>query len=138
MDSKGRTSLPARFRDVLAASDDSRMVITTGLEPCLVAYPNNGWKQFEEKLSSLPSFDPSVIQIKRFYVGGAVECPIDGHGRILVPSILRSYAGITRDVIWCGMVGYIELWDAGRWQEVFKTAQEATQGLGRALADLGL
>ncbi len=138
MDAKGRTSLPSRFRDVLAAADDGKMVITTALEPCLVAYPYSGWRRFEEKLAGLPSFDPNVIQIKRFYVGSAMECPVDGHGRILLPSALRTYGGIAKNVVWCGMVSYIELWAEGRWSEAFSTAQEKTQSLGQALADLGL
>ena len=48
IDGKGRTSLPSRFRDVLVATGDLRIVITTGLEPCLVAYPLPEWASFEE------------------------------------------------------------------------------------------
>jgi MraZ protein len=43
VDAKGRTSLPARYRDALTASDDNRMVLTTALDPCLVAYPYSVW-----------------------------------------------------------------------------------------------
>ena len=40
VDAKGRTSLPARFREVLAAAGETRLVITTALDTeCLVAYP---------------------------------------------------------------------------------------------------
>lgn len=138
VDQKGRTSLPARFRDVLAAGDDHRMIITTALEPCLVAYPYAGWIEFEKKLASKPSFDSRVVQIKRLYVAGAVECPVDGHGRILIPSVLRDYAGISKDVVWSGMVGYVELWDKTRWNEAFAAAQSEAETLGAALADLGL
>lgn len=138
VDKKGRTSLPARFRDVLSASGDSRMVMTTALEPCLVAYPYSGWSEFESKLSQRPSFDPNVIRIKRLYVSGAIECPVDGHGRILIPSILREHAAISRDVVWVGMVSYLELWDATRWREAFETARSEANGLAQALADLDL
>ena len=96
VDAKGRTSLPARFRDVLTASDDRRMVLTTGLEPCLVAYPYSAWNAFEERLASRPTFDPAVNQIKRLYVASAVECLVDSHGRILIPSTLREYASAAR------------------------------------------
>ena len=32
-------------------------------------------------------------------------------GRLLIPSALREYAGLTRDVVWTGSLKYIELWD---------------------------
>jgi MraZ protein len=138
VDDKGRTSLPFRYREVLASVDDDRFVVTTGLDPCLVAYPLSGWRDFEKRLSSKPSFDPSVVMLKRVYVSSAVECPVDGHGRILLPQNLRDYAGITRKVVWGGMVGYVELWDEGRFREIFAAAQAGATGLGKALADLGL
>ncbi len=138
LDAKGRTSLPARFRDVLASGDDNRVVVTTALDPCLVVYPYSGWSAFEKKISHLPSFDPAVVQIKRLYVAGAVECSVDSHGRILVPPVLRDYASIVQDVVWCGMVDYVELWDRAKWRDVFDEAQSKASGLGKALADLGL
>jgi MraZ protein len=138
VDLKGRTSLPARFREVLASRGDAKLVITTSLEPCLVAYSFGGWADFERKLSERPSFDPHVVRLKRLYVSGAVECPVDGHGRILIPPALREYAAIARDVIWSGMVGYMELWDRGRWQKAFDEARAGAEGLDLALGDLGL
>ena len=138
VDPKGRTSLPARFREVLASAGDTKLVITTSLDPCLVAYTFSGWSDFERRLAERPSFDPSVVRLKRLYVSGAVECPVDGHGRILIPPVLREYAAVARDVIWSGMVGYIELWDRRRWQAAFDEARAGAEGLDRALADLGL
>lgn len=138
MDPKGRTSLPARFREILATSGDNRLVITTSLDPCLVAYPYSGWCEFEKKLAALPSFDPNVVAIKRLYVSGAVECPVDSHGRILIPPVLRGFAGIEKTVVWSGMVGHIEIWDGARWNEAFSQAQKDAAGLAKSLAELGL
>lgn len=141
IDGKGRTSLPARFRDVLAAQGDSRLVITTGLEPCCVAYPMREWEAFEERLARLPSFDPSVAMLKRIYVSGAVECELDKLGRLLLPSSLREHAGFKRDVLWAGMGKNIELWDKERFEALSKSAladEDKRADMAKRLAELGL
>ena len=51
IDAKGRTSLPARYRDALAALGERRIVVTSGLDPCLVAYTAPEWAAFEERLA---------------------------------------------------------------------------------------
>ena len=138
IDAKGRTSVPSRFREVMSAQGDSQLVLTTGLDSCLVAYPMAEWLAFEKRLSALPQFDVDVVTLKRIYVSGAVECSLDSHGRVLVPPLLREYAGIDREVTWSGMVGYIELWNTARWREVFNGAQANADELAEALAELGI
>jgi MraZ protein len=141
IDGKGRTSLPARFRDVLAGAGESRLVVTTGLEPCCVAYPLREWEAFEERLSRLPSFDPSVAMLKRIYVSGAIECDLDKLGRLLLPSSLRDHAGITREVLWAGMGKNIELWDKERFESLSRAAlddQDKRADMAKRLAELGL
>ncbi|MBK7772890.1 MAG: division/cell wall cluster transcriptional repressor MraZ [Sandaracinaceae bacterium] len=86
IDAKGRTSFPAAFREVLNTKGDARLVVTTGLEACLVAYPMSEWLAFEERLAQLPQFDRSVAMLRRIYVSGAVECEVDKVGRLLIPA----------------------------------------------------
>ena len=67
VDAKGRTSLPVRFRELLtpAGGDgDASLIVTTGIDRCLVAYPVGEWQAFEARLAALPQFDPAVVQIK--------------------------------------------------------------------------
>ncbi len=59
IDAKGRTSVPARYRDALDASGERRIVLTSALDPCLVAYTPAEWTAFEERLGRLPQFDSS-------------------------------------------------------------------------------
>ena len=138
VDNKGRTSLPARFREILAGKDEYRLVLAAALEPCVIAYPYTGWREFEKKLTGTSIFDPNVIRIKRLYIAGAAECPLDGHGRILMPPLIRQHADIAQKVTWCGMGEHMEIWDAARWEEAYQSARSDVEGLRSALAELGL
>jgi len=138
IDAKGRTSVPARYRDVLSAAGERRIVLTSALDPCLVAYAPSEWNAFEERLAKLPQFDRAVQKLKRIYVSGAVECEIDDVGRILVPASLRDHAHLAKDVLWAGSGRYAELWDKAEWTKHFETTIEERQDIAGRLAELGL
>jgi MraZ protein len=135
IDAKGRTSIPVRYRDVLAAAGERRIVLTSALDPCLVAYTPSEWNAFEEKLGTLPQFDRAVQRLKRIYVSGAVECEFDDVGRILVPPTLREYAGLKRDVIWAGSGRYAELWDKETWSKHSAMTDEERREMSERLAE---
>ena len=138
IDAKGRTSVPARYRDVLDATRDRRIVLTSALDPCLVAYALTEWASFEDRLSKLPQFDRAVQKLKRIYVSGAVECDIDDSGRILIPPTLRAYASLQKDVLWAGSGKYAELWDKEAWKTHFDTTEDERRDISSRLAELGL
>jgi MraZ protein len=143
IDAKGRTSLPVHFREVLtngaeANGVDDRLIITTGIDRCLVAYPVHEWRSFEAKLAALSQFDPAVVQLKRIYVAGATECPIDKHGRLLIPPMLREYASLEREAVWAGMVTTIEIWAKELWSEQAAASRQDRSAIARALTGLGL
>ncbi len=136
-DVKGRLSVPAKFREVLSAQYDERLVITN-FDGCLWAYPMAEWAKIEEKVAALPQMKEEVKAFQRFFISAATECPIDKAGRILLPPTLRDYAGIQRDVVLVGMVKRIEIWARERWQPVFEGAEHDLKSMGDKLADLGL
>ena len=138
IDGKGRTSVPARYRDALSSAGERRIVISSALDPCLVAYAPTEWATFEERLARLPQFDRAVQKIRRIYVSGAVECEIDEVGRVLVPPTLRDHAHLKKDVLWAGAGRYAELWDKEEWQRCFETTDAEKEGIASRLAELGL
>lgn len=136
IDEKGRTSLPARFRDFLASESDLRLVLTPALgDPCLDVYPMKAWEALEAKLSGLNAFDPQVIDFRRYYVSAAVECELDKQGRVLVPIELRESAGLTKSVLWLGHGAKAELWSQEQWQSVAK--QKTPSDLRELRASMG-
>jgi MraZ protein len=138
IDAKGRTSVPARYRDVLDAAGERRVVVTSALDPCLVAYAPAEWNAFEDRLAKLPQFDRAVQKLRRIYVSGAVECEIDDVGRILIPPTLRDHARLKKDVLWAGAGRYAELWDKEEWQRHFETTDDERRDIALRLSELGL
>ena len=136
IDAKGRTSLPSRFRDVLAATGDARLVLTPSpFDACLHLFPMKAWEEFEAKIAALPQFEPNVIKLRRLYVSAAVECEVDKQGRVLVPNSLRDHAMLQKDVLWAGMGQMVELWAREKWNESQSmTADERTE-FRRAVAE---
>src|SRR5688572_6437351 len=88
-DAKGRVSLPARFRDTIAASGDQRIVILPSpFDLCLRIYPLAAWERFELKVAGLSSVDPKVMRFRRL-LSAAADCEIDRVGRVLIPATMR-------------------------------------------------
>ena len=124
IDAKGRTSLPARFREVLGAQGaDTLFVSPDLLDGCLQAYAPAQWMAFTEKVSRLPQFDATVRHIVRSFVAPAQECPVDKVGRLLLPESMRAHAGLSAEVTWAGSVDKIEIWSPERWAKVQAAAR---------------
>jgi MraZ protein len=141
IDAKGRTSLPSRFREQLTTDGDCRVVMTCGLERCVITYSLPEWTAFEQKLAAAPQFDPLVNALRTIYINNAADTEVDKAGRLLIPSGLREYAGLTRDVVWAGSLKYIELWDKPKHaakQESILADPEKVTAIARRMAELGL
>jgi MraZ protein len=118
LDSKGRLAVPTRYREGLAEHCGGRLIATISLmDKCLVVYPYPDWKRIEDQINALPSLDPQARAISQLLIGHANECDLDGNGRILVPSLLREFAGIDRKVRMIGQVNSFELWDEEAWNK---------------------
>lgn len=137
LDTKGRVSVPSKFRDVLSSQYDERLIVTN-FDGCLWAYPASEWQKIEEKVAALPQFKQEVKALQRVFISAATECPLDGQGRILLPPTLRDYAHIERDLVFVGMTKRIEIWSKDKWTEIFNESQKDITSMSDKLADLGI
>ena len=137
IDSKGRVSLPVKFREVLNERYDDRLVITN-FDGCLVAYPVDEWRLLEDKVSSMSIVKKDVKSFQRFFISGATECTIDKQGRILLPPTLRAYAKLEKDIVFAGMTKKIEIWSKEKWEQEIAKAKENFDEISDALGELGL
>lgn len=137
VDAKGRLAIPAKFREVLSAKYDERLIITH-FDQCLWAYPVSVWQELEKKIASFPQFLEEVKALQRVFVSAAVECPLDKQGRILLPQTLRDYAGLKDEAVLVGMTQRIEIWAKASWEKIFNDSQKKLENMQDKLAELGL
>lgn len=110
--------MPTRYRDRLQLDSASSVVLTIDTEErCLLLYPLPEWEEIEKKLAALPSFNAAARRIQRLLIGHATDVEMDGQGRILLPPMLREYAGLTKKVVLVGQGKKFELWDEGHWEQ---------------------
>ncbi len=138
IDSKGRVSIPSKFKEILNQQYDDRLVITN-YDHCLVAYPHQEWSVIEEKVKSLPPLGKKDSRaFLRFFYSSGIDCEIDRQGRVLIPQSLRDYANLQKDVVLVGSGKKIEIWNKERWQEEFRKSQESFDQVTDTLTNLGL
>ena len=134
MDAKGRLAVPKKLRDCIATESDFKVVITTGqYEECLVVYPLPEWQRIEDGLRQHPDLKPEAKPEERaraewtcrLVIGNAIDCEIDSHGRLLIPSTLRTDAGLRKQVRLVGWGEKFELWDESKWSR--RSAEEFTR-----------
>jgi MraZ protein len=118
IDSKGRITVPANYRTLMVEEASGSLVVTIDTESrCLLLYPFPAWQVIEEKLESLPSFQPAARRIQRLLLGHATELELDRQGRILLPTPLRDYAELDKTVMLVGQGKKIEIWSESLWED---------------------
>ncbi len=114
LDSKGRVTIPSRFRDDL----EGDVVVTRGLDRCLAVYPMAVWGEIAQKVNALPITDPRGRALRRIFFADAVNVTPDRQGRILVPDRLRDYAQLStsEEVVVVGLDRFLEFWNPEHWE----------------------
>ena len=125
LDDKGRLILPAKFRDELSAG----VVVTRGQERCLYVFSKSEFESVHEKIRQAPVTSEEARKYLRLFLSGASDDTPDKQGRVLVPQLLRDYAGLTKELVIIGVGSRAEIWDASSWQEYLSSNEEkfATQ-----------
>ncbi len=134
LDDKGRLTIPAKYRGVLAAG----LVVTRGLDRCLYVYPLSEWQQLEDNVRKLPLTKEDARLFVRFLFAEAADCIPDKQGRILIPGYLRDYARLDTDVIVAGSSNHLEVWNAANYQEQNSRLEQDPESRAEKLSDLGV
>lgn len=137
LDAKGRLAMPARYRERLLESCGGRLVATIALEErCLWIYPMHEWEAVEAQLRKAPNLHPAVKRLNRLLIGNANEIELDGHGRFVVPPLLREHAGLDKKVMLVGQLSKFELWSEDAWTATTTAYLEEEQSAGELPAEL--
>ena len=140
LDSKGRLAIPSRYKEVLDQKGEDCLVVTnhdTGHGTCLWAYPRDVWRGIEEKAAKLPQFNRAANDYLRYFISGAVECPLK-NGRITLPPDLREIAGLKKEVVLVGELIKFEIWEKDKWEQEFQRSRESFAAASESLTEFGI
>jgi MraZ protein len=139
LDDKGRVSIPARYRELLAQQPEPGLILTINHGDsgrCIVVYPRAPFARMAQKLFDDGPMDPAREQFSRAIMAASTEVAPDRQGRILLPPLLRELVGIQRDVTWVGMWSRMEIWDRARWESTHQADLAEVGNLNRRLGNL--
>ena len=132
IDTKGRLTIPAKYRGELAAG----LVVTRGLDKNLAVYPMDTWRALAKEILARPMTDQRMRDFRRRVFSGAVDIAPDKQGRILIPPYLREFAGIDGEVIIAGMFDSLEIWSTTEWSKIRESIESNDDA--ERWADLGI
>lgn len=134
IDDKGRLSIPAKFREVLAREDE-RILFLFESDNCLTAFPDQEWQRVEAKIEEKGSMRAEAREFLRTVYSGGVEAEVDGAGRILIPQALRESVGLAREVMIVGVMNRFEIWDREQFALLLRSRFGQREGIMDRLAD---
>ncbi len=134
VDDKGRLAIPSKFRPSVTEG----LVMTFGLDRCLYVWTMDEWSQLAEKLAKLPMMNPDARRVARHFFAGATETGLDKLGRVVIPQILRDYAGLKGEVVVAGMPNRLEIWGQDSWDEERSMVAENSSTFAEHLAAAGI
>ncbi len=109
IDAKGRIIIPSKYREELG----DNFIISRGYDGCLYASDKDTFEELYDKLKSLPQSQKEIRRLRRFFFD-ATAAEYDKQGRVLIPSNLREYAGLEKDVVLLGIGDKVEIWNPER------------------------
>jgi len=125
IDDKGRLFLPAKFREDLADG----LVVTRGQERCLTVWSMSDFSRLTDRLREAPVTNKGTRDYVRMLFAAASQEVPDKQGRISIPSVLREYAALQKDVMVIGAMNRIEIWDPASWAEYSQEQEQVFSDL---------
>jgi len=122
LDSKGRVSLPSKMRKEISPEANETFILTTGFENCIMAFPYNFWKPYEERIRKINIFEEEARLFRRYFGGGGDEVKLDSQQRISIPKKFIEELNLKSKVTIVGQFDYIEIWDPEEYKNYMKNA----------------
>jgi MraZ protein len=127
IDNKGRLTIPARFRELLADG----AYITQGFDRNLMVLRSPSFEGISRRVNQLSMTDPDVRELRRLIFSTADRADVDRSGRILIPQFLRTVAQIDSEVMVVGVGDYFELWAPEIWDQQLNQLQDVESNAQR-------
>jgi MraZ protein len=123
IDRKGRVSVPAQYRQILATKGSDMVVLYPHPKHPAIEGSGMDWlEDYAARLAQLPEYDDDRDALQSLFSQVCQISP-DSEGRITLPETLAAYAGLSETAIFVGLGGKFEIWEPARRAEHFSQQQ---------------
>ena len=134
LDSKGRVSIPAAYRAVLARDGHDGLYCYPTLDHAAIDAGGNALlADIENLLGRYSPFSEEREQFSTALFGTSDTLKIDGEGRVVLTDALKSHAGIKDAVTFVGLGHKFQIWEPERFGAHLAEATEKTRAMLKSL-----
>jgi MraZ protein len=117
VDRKGRVSVPATFRAILAEQRSPTVVVFRAFRvPALEAGGEQRMQEIDARLQGLDEYSDDFLSLRSLFAD-AHQLTLDPEGRILLPQQLLDHANITDAATFAGLGRSFQIWEPGAFEE---------------------
>ena len=134
LDAKGRVSVPASFRGVLARDGFDGLYCYPALDrPALDAGGNALLAEIQALIIGYPPYSDEREQFALSLYGTSETLKIDGEGRVMLTESLKAHAGITDAATFVGLGHKFRIWEPSRFRAELAEATEKVRAFKQEL-----
>ena len=135
IDAKGRVSIPASFRAVLAKEGAAEEIFCYPHldRPALEAGGNRLVEKIKGILEDFPIDSPERDEIATAYFGESEKIKVDPDGRAVLSKRLRDHAGISGMAVFVGLGDKFQIWEPAAYEKFRMEARERARAYRREL-----
>jgi MraZ protein len=126
LDAKGRVSIPAPYRQILASQNTAGVYcFRSFVAPALEAFGEALLAQFAERLNALdPFFSEDHDAQAQAVLSASRLLSFDDEGRVRLPDDFIAHAGITAQVSFVGMGRKFQIWNPDTYAPIAEASVE--------------
>ena len=134
LDAKGRVSIPASYRAVLARDGFDGLYCYPALDqPAVDAGGNALLAEIEALIATYPPYSDERDAFTLSLYGTSETLKIDGEGRVILSDALKDHAGITEAIAFVGLGHKFQIWEPGRFRTELAEATEKVRAYKQEL-----
>jgi MraZ protein len=134
VDAKGRVSIPAPFRAVLARDGFEGLYVHPALDaPALDAGGHTLLNEIDAFLSTLPPYSDERDHLSTALFGTSEILKVDPEGRVTLTDSVKAHAGITDAVALVGLGHKFQIWEPSRFHAHLEEARVKVRDLKQAI-----
>jgi MraZ protein len=137
LDAKGRVSIPASFRSLLAKDGYEGLYVHPALDfPALDCGGHGLLREIDALMERLPAYSEERDYFATALMGASESLKVDGEGRIVFSDRMREITGITDQATFVGHGHKFQIWEPSRFADHYAASRDKLRVMRRSLSVL--